>query len=123
MKQSLISLVIGATMAFGAVAQDESGASSSSALGSVTAGTVATAAVGVGVLAAVVSNNRGSADIDDPVDPVDPDPTCNDGDELVDGVCVNTTVSVTDTVTVSGTQTITVTTPITVVSTYLPTVQ
>ncbi|MBU3023861.1 hypothetical protein [Aestuariibacter sp. A3R04] len=120
MKQSLISLVIGATMAFGAVAEDEAGATTLGALGNVTGEQVATGVVGLGVLAAIISNNRGSSDI---VDPVDPDPTCNDGDELVDGVCVNTTVSVTDTVTVSGTQTITVTTPITVISTYAPTVQ
>jgi len=118
MKQSLISLVIGATMAFGAVAQDNSDNSSNGAEGSLTAGSIATGVIGLGVLGAIVSNNRGSADLDDGV--VDPDPTCNDGDELVDGVCVGSTTTVTDTVTVSGTQTITVTTPITVTYTYAP---
>lgn len=118
MKQSLISLVIGATMAFGAVAQDNSGEGSTGATGSLTAGSIATGVIGLGVLGAIVSNNRGSADLDDGV--VDPDPTCNDGDELVDGVCVGSTTTVTDTVTVSGTQTITVTTPITVTYTYAP---
>ncbi|MBU2979834.1 hypothetical protein [Alteromonas sp. C1M14] len=120
MKQSLISLVIGATMAFGAVAQDVSGgeASGSSAVGGLTAGAVATGVVGIGVLAAVVSNNRGSSVVDD-----SDEASCDGDDGLVDGVCVGTTTTVTDTVTVSGTNTITVTTPITVTYTYLPTVQ
>lgn len=116
MKQSLITLVIGATMAFGAAAQDESG--TGGAAGGVTAGVVGTAAVGLGVLAAVVSNNRGSADIDDGV--VDPDPTCNDGDDLVDGSCVGSTTTLTETVTVSGTQTVSITVPVSVSYTYAP---
>ena len=43
-------------------------------------------------------------------------PGCDEGDELVEGVCYNT--EVTTTVTVSGTTTVTV--PLTVVTTYLP---
>ena len=112
MKKSLISLVIGATMAFGATAQDNG------AEGGVTAGAVATGVVAAGVLAAVVSNNRGSSDIIDPVDPVDP--TCNDGDDLVDGSCVGSTTTLTETVTVSGTQTVTITVPVSVSYTYAP---
>ena len=117
MKQSLISLVIGATMAFGAVAQDNSGEGSTGAAGSMTAGSIATGVIGLGVLGAIVSNNRGSADLDDVVDP---DPTCNDGDELVDGVCVGSTTTVTDTVTVSGTKFYDGDSDVTVTYTYAP---
>lgn len=112
MKKSLLSLVIGASMAFGATAQDNGEA------GGVTAGTIATGVVGLGLVAAVVSNNRGSSDII--VDPVDPDPTCNDGDDLVDGSCVGSTTTLTETVTVSGTQTVTITVPVSVSYTYAP---
>lgn len=117
MKKSLVSLVLGASMAFTAVAQDQTGeeTSTTSATGGLTAGAIATGVVAAGVLAAVVSNNRGSSGV-----VVQPGATCNDGDTLVDGVCVGTTNSVTDTVTVSGTQTITITTPVSVTYTYAP---
>ncbi len=113
MKKSLLSLVIGASMAFGATAQDNGEA------GGVTAGTIATGVVGLGLVAAVVSNNRGSSDIiEEP--PVTTDPTCNDGDDLVDGSCVGSTTTLTETVTVSGTQTVTITVPVSVSYTYAP---
>lgn len=115
MKKSLLSLVIGASMAFGATAQDNGEA------GGVTAGTIATGVVGLGLVAAVVSNNRGSSDIID--EPVTPDPTCNDGDDLVDGSCVGSTTTLTETVTVSGTQTVTITVPVSVSYTYAPSAQ
>ena len=113
MKQSLISLALGATMAFGAVAQDDG------AEGGVTTGAIATGVAVAGVLAAVVSNNRGSADIIDDGDN-GTDPTCNDCDDLVDGSCVGSTTTLTETVTVSGTQTVTITVPVSVSYTYAP---
>ncbi|AXR08285.1 hypothetical protein [Salinimonas sediminis] len=94
MKKSLVSLLIGAGLAFSATAQDQAGGSTDSAEGALTTGTIATGVVAVGVLAAVVSNNRGSADIED----VAPGAGCEGDDQLnADGFCVGTTSTVTGT--------------------------
>ncbi|QJR81023.1 hypothetical protein CA267_009655 [Alteromonas pelagimontana] len=116
MKKSLVSLFIGATLAFSATAQDQAGGedATSSTVGGVATSTIAAGVVAVGIAAAIVSNNRGSADID----AEGPNPGCEGTDPLVNGVCVGTTV--TDTVTVSGTGTATITVPVTV--TYAPSV-
>lgn len=96
MKKSLVSLIVGAGLAFSATAQDQSG-STESAFGGVTTGTIATGVVAVGVLGAVIANNRGSADIDDDVVGGN---GCNGDDELnADGFCVGTTDTVTGTAT------------------------
>ncbi|QPG05711.1 hypothetical protein IT774_16910 [Salinimonas marina] len=97
MKKSLVSLIVGAGLAFSATAQDQSG-STESANGSVTTGAIATGVVAVGVLGAVIANNRGSADI--PEDDIPGGNGCNGDDELnADGFCVGTTDTVTGTAT------------------------
>lgn len=107
------------------VAQENAGgsAASSSAFGDLDKPVIVAGAVGVGILAAVVANNRGSVKaviIDPPpIDPPPPvDPTCNGSDPLVDGVCVGTT----STVTVTGTGTMTSTMTVPVTFTYAPSV-
>ena len=96
------------------MAQENAGGSesSSAAIGGVSVGTIAAGAVGLAIAGAVVSNNRGNSNT--VVDPIDP--TCGDGETLVDGECVpSTTTTVTSTVTTSVTST--VTTPVTVTAT------
>ncbi|WP_218354362.1 hypothetical protein [Alteromonas lipotrueiana] len=97
MKKSLVSLIVGAGLAFSATAQDQSG-STESAMGGVTTGYIATGVVAAGVLAAVVANNRGSADL--PEDAPVVGNGCNGDDELnAEGFCVGTTDTVTGTAT------------------------
>ena len=98
-------------------AQENAGgdSASSSAFGDMNKEKIVAGVVAVGVLGAMVSNNRGNAKIEPGPGPgPGPDPTCSGSDPLVDGVCTGTTT----TVTVSGTGTTTV--PVTF--TYLPTV-
>jgi hypothetical protein len=76
-------------------------------------------AVAVGVLGAMVANNRGNAKIEPGPGPgpgPGPDPECGAGEELVDGECVPSapTTTVTTTVTATNTVTSTMTTPVTV---------
>ncbi|WP_137165368.1 hypothetical protein [Salinimonas lutimaris] len=107
MKKSLVSLLIGASLAFSATAQDQAGGNSESAEGGMTTGAIATGVVAAGVLAAVISNNRGSADI---VDPVGPAVGCEGTDELnADGFCVGSTQTVTGTGTATTLTTVTFT--------------
>jgi hypothetical protein len=117
MKKSIIALFAAATMVAGVNAQDGEGGSGAGGMGAVTGGTIATAAVGLGILVGISNNN--SADAPTVVDPDPAVPTCEGDDPLVDGVCVGTTNTVT--VTTSGTTTATVTVPVTF--TYSPTVQ
>lgn len=95
MKKSLVSLLIGASLAFSATAQDQAGGNTSgeSANGGIATSTIATGVVAAGIAAAVISNNRGSSDVDET--PVET-PTCNGTDEInSDGFCVGTTNTVT----------------------------
>jgi len=117
MKKSIIALFAAATMVAGVNAQEGEGGTGSGGFGGVTGGMVATGAVGVGILAAVVNNN--SADAPGTGGDEPGQPTCEGNDQIVDGVCVGTTNTVT--VTTSGTVTQTITVPVTF--TYAPTVQ
>ena len=116
MKKSLVSLILGASLAFSATAQDQAGGNTSgeSATGGIATSTIATGVVAAGIAAAVISNNRGSSDVIE--DPVEPTPTCNGDDEInSDGFCVGTTNTVT-----SVTGTVTGTTMTAVTFTYMP---
>ena len=96
------------------MAQENTGGNnaSESTVGGVGVGTIAAGAVGLAIAGAIVSNNRGNSNT--VVDPIDP--TCGDGETLVDGECVpSTTTTVTSTVTTSVTSTMT--TPVTVTAT------
>jgi len=125
MKKILMAATAALCFASGSFAQENAGGDSAftTALGSINKPIIVAGAVGLGVLGAVVANNRGTAKlvpVEPPVEPpVDPDPACSGSDPLVDGICTGTTTTVT--VTASGTGTTTVTVPVTF--TYLPTVQ
>ncbi|XOV80075.1 MAG: hypothetical protein ACFHVJ_03750 [Aestuariibacter sp.] len=124
MKKVLIAAALATAMA-GASAQE----ASNSTFGNMATEDIVAGAVAVGVVAAVIANATDDDDRRDPVDPGCPDgqelnddgicvdiepppPQCNEGDELIDGVCVHVDI----TVTVSGTTTI----EIPVTTTYLP---
>ena len=115
MKKSIIALFAAASMVAGVNAQDQAGEDSAFGIGSLGGYEIATAAVVLGVGAAVISNNRGSSK--NPTPPTEL--TCNEGDVLVDDVCVGTT----NTVTVSASQTVTQTITVPVTFTYAPFVQ
>jgi hypothetical protein len=114
MKKIIIAAAAALCFAGGSFAQENAGgdSASSSAFGDMNKETIVAGVVAVGVLGAMVANNRGNAKDDDIV--VIIEPTCSGSDPLVDGVCTGTTT----TVTVSGTGTTTV--PVTF--TYFPTV-
>ena len=117
MKKILIAATVALCFAGSSVAQENAGGvnASDSAFGNIDKEKIVVGAVGVGILAALVANNRGNVKAVPPgpgPDP-DPEPTCSGSDPLVDGVCTGTTT----TVTVSGTMTVNV--PVTF--TYLPT--
>jgi len=125
MKKILMAATAALCFAGGSFALENAGGDSAftTALGSVNKPIILAGAAGLGVLGAVVANNRGTAKlvpVVTPVEPpVEPDPACSGSDPLVDGICTGTTTTVT--VTASGTGTTTVTVPVTF--TYLPTVQ
>ncbi|OLF73468.1 hypothetical protein AWH61_16285 [Alteromonas sp. W12] len=112
MKKSIIALFAAATMVAGVNAQDGEGGSGTTGIGGVSGGMIASGVVVAGIVAGVVNNNSADAPGNGGTTPV---LTCEGDDQIVDGVCVGTT----NTVTVSGTKTITV--PVTF--TYAPTVQ
>jgi len=87
------------------------------ATGTITAPVIIKASAAIGMLGALVANNRGNAKAEIVVPPVDP--TCNGSDPLVDGVCTGTSTTVTVSGTGTGTGTTTLTVPVTF--TYLPT--
>lgn len=100
------------------IAQENAGGaeSSSATVGGVGVGTIAAGAVGLAIAGAIVSNNRGNSNTVDGGG----DPTCGEGETLVDGECVpSTTTTVTSTVTSTVTTSVTgtVTTPVTVTAT------
>ncbi|WP_269518732.1 hypothetical protein [Alteromonas sp. BMJM2] len=122
MKKSIIALFAAATMVAGVNAQDGEGGAGTGGAGAVTGGTIATAAIGLGIAVGISNNASADAPTVDPTDPTDPvAPTCEGSDPLVDDVCVGTTNTVT--VTTSGTTTATTTVTVPVTFTYAPTVQ
>ena len=119
----LLSIAAGIALALSAnvaTAQDSAGGAgaTNSTFGAMNQDTIATGAVGLAVLGAVIANNRGSIAAAPVIDPPD-EPMCEGDDPLVDGVCTGTTSTVT--VTASGTGTTTISVPVTF--TYLPSVQ
>ena len=104
MKKSIIALFAAAAMSAGVSVQtDNDGANSGNGLNALSGGTIATGAVTLGVLSAMVSNNRKEGEVDGGNGGGNT-PECSGDDPLQNDVCVGTTT----TVTVSGTQTITV---------------
>jgi hypothetical protein len=119
MKKILIVAAAALCFAGNSFAQENPGGddASGSALGPVTKPVIVGTTVGLGVLAAMVSNNRGGSKIEPGPGPgPDPDPECGAGEELVDGECVPVTPTSTLTTTVTATSSVTssVTTPVTV---------
>lgn len=113
MKKTLIGLAIAsAVAATGAHAQNAGGNNAQGfTLGGVNPAVIVGGTIGAGIGLGFVSNVTGSGPTrgggtTPPVTPPPPPPppSCDGDDELVDGVCVGTTV----TVTVSGTGTVTV---------------
>ena len=128
MKKSLICLALAASVASVNVqAQEQTGGNGSStvAAGGINTPVVAAGYVATAIVAGLVVNSSANsparpAVIDPP--PVDPPVlTCSGDDELVDGVCINTTVTTTVTTTGVGTNTGTATVGVTVTSGSAPT--
>lgn len=120
MKKILLAATAALCFASGSFAQENAGGNTASnaASGDMKKEMIVGGVFGVGILAALVANNRGTVKATPPIEPPPVDPTCNGSDPLVDGVCVGTTSTVT--VTGTGTMTSTVTVPVTF--TYAPTV-
>merc|ERR1711959_278165 len=104
-------LFAAATMVAGVNAQDGEGGSGTTGIGGVSGGMIASGVVVAGIVAGVVNNNSADAPGNGGTTPGQP--TCEGDDQIVDGVCVGTT----ETVTVTKTITVPVT------FTYAPTVQ
>ena len=127
MRKSLICLALAASVAsvnIQAQVVEQPGGTESGNLaeGGVNVPVVAAGYLGAALMVGLVANSNGNS----PVRPVAPPPpppppppplTCSGDDDLVDGVCINTTV----TVTVTGTGTVTGTITVPVSSTYAPT--
>jgi hypothetical protein len=121
MKKILMVATAALCFAGSSFAQENAGgdSASSSAFGDMNKEKIVAGAVAVGVLGAMVANNRGNAKIEPGPGPgpgPGPDPECGAGEELVDGECVPSapTTTVTTTVTATNTVTSTMTTPVTV---------
>ncbi|MEP4892436.1 MAG: hypothetical protein ABJV04_20655 [Aliiglaciecola sp.] len=109
MRKSLIGLAVATAVASVNVqAQDNTGgaAAGGAAAGGVTTGMIAAGVVGGLIVGGIVSNSNGDAP-ERPVTPT-PTPTCEGDDDLVDGVCIGTTITVTTTGPVTSQSTITV---------------
>lgn len=137
MKKILIAATAALCFASGSFAEETAGGTTAfdSAFGDISKPVIVAGSVGLGILGAVIANNRGSSTITTLVcgdgetlingvcvsdeDP-EPDPTCNGSDPLVDGICTGTSTTVTVTGTGTGTMTTTITVPVTF--TYVPTV-
>jgi hypothetical protein len=111
MKKILIAATAALCFASSSFAQENAGgeAASNSAFGEMNKETIIAGVVGVGILGAMIANNRGNSK----TVIIEETPTCDGSDPLVNGVCTGTT----NTVTVSGTGT----TFVPVTFTYLPT--
>jgi hypothetical protein len=124
MKKIFAAAAITLCFASNSFAQESAGgqSASDSAFGEIGNEEIVASLVGVGILAAMVANNRGDAKFNEP-DGEDPgeDPICGAGEELIDGVCTPVvtppplTTSVSTSVTTSVTST--TTTPVTVSAT------
>lgn len=113
MKKFAISLLTaGLLISSGLQAQENAGGAGSSSFsqGGLNKQTIFVGVVAAGIVASAIANSNGSTTTK-PIDELEP--TCNGTDDLVDGVCIGTTT----TVTLSGTTTISV--PVTF--TYAPT--
>ena len=97
--KKLIIAAMALAMAAGVNAQEKAGGAGT--IGGVATSTIAAGAVGLGVAAAVISNNRGTT-----VRPGPNNPTCPTGYTLTGDVCTATTVTASGT----GTTTVVVTT-------------
>lgn len=121
MKKILLAATAALCFASGSFAQENAGgnAASNAASGDMKKEAIVGGVVGVGILAAMVANNRGTVKAA-PIVIIDPppvDPVCGAGEELVDGECVPVTTTTTVTTTVTNTVTSTMTTPVTVTAT------
>lgn len=91
MKKSIIALFAAAAMTAGVSAQDNAGESDAFGIGSIGGNEIATAGVVLGIGAAIIANNRGTAGGVPPIE-------CGDDEELINGVCTPiSTVTNTDT--------------------------
>ncbi|MGB3725443.1 MAG: hypothetical protein WA981_06730 [Glaciecola sp.] len=119
MNKVLLGLAVAATIASGNVlAQEKAGGSTAgtTTIGGVAVSTTTLAIAGAVVAGGLIANSGGSS-AEPIIDDVDPVPTCNSGDSLVDGVCIgDDTVEVV----VTGTGTATSTTTVAVANTYAP---
>jgi hypothetical protein len=120
MKKILLAATAALCFAGASFAQENAGGDSatSSAFGDINQKDIVAAGVGIGVIGAMVANNRGNAKAADIIidPPINPPVECGAGEELVDGECVPVTPTTTLTTTVTATNTVTntVTTPVTV---------
>jgi hypothetical protein len=115
MKKILMAATAALCFAGSSFAQENAGgdSASSSAFGDMNKETIVAGVVAVGVLGAMVANNRGDSK---PVVIITPPPIqCGAGEELVDGECVPS--SPTTTVTTSNTVTSTIANSVTVTAT------
>ena len=106
----------------GSFANDVAGGdnASDSSEGFVTKTKIVAGAVGIGILGAVIANNRGNTTVTPvrPIEPEDPaDPVCGPGEELVDGECTPVVTPPPVTTTVTTSVTTSVTTPVTITAT------
>ena len=123
MKKILMVAAIALCFAGNSFAEEKTGGKSATAstVGGVGTTTIVAGVAGLGVLAAITSNNRGTAKVAPVIPPIE----CGAGEELVDGECVpvdttttvTTTVTGTNAVTATNTVTSTMTTPVTVTAT------
>jgi hypothetical protein len=116
MKKIILAATAALCFAGSSFAQENAGGDSAfiSAFGDMNKETIVAGAVAVGVLGAMVANNRGDSK---PVVIINPPPIqCGAGEELVDGECVPVapTTTLTTTITATNTVTSTITTPVTV---------
>ncbi|MDU0356100.1 hypothetical protein RS130_21370 [Paraglaciecola aquimarina] len=115
MKKVLLATLVAFCFAGQSFAQQEQtggNQATNSATGNIANTTIVASAVGVGLVAAVVANNRGNVKAET-VEPIE----CGAGEELVNGVCVPVSTSTTATSTVTATNTVTSTVTNTVTST------
>jgi hypothetical protein len=116
MKKIFAAAAITLCFASNSFAQESAGgqSASDSAFGEIGNEEIVASLVGVGILAAMVANNRGDAKFNEPDGE---DPICGAGEELIDGVCTPVVTPPPLTTSVSTSVTSTTTTPVTVSAT------
>jgi hypothetical protein len=114
MKKILVAASVALCFASSPFAQEVEGGSSAneSTIGGVATPTIVASAVGLGILGAVVANNRGNSVAEIVIE--NPPIECGAGEELVDGECSPIDPDTTGTNTVTATNTVTGTNPVTV---------